>query len=206
MSDLKKVDLKKLRPHARNANKGTERGAFQIAQSFKNYGAARSIVVDADGVIIAGNHAVDGALEAGIKHGVVVETEGDELVIVKRTDLRLASDKRAIELAYADNRSSQVGLEWDIDTLVADINEGVELGKFWRDDELKSMLQKEAEELEDAGKGGGGGEEEGGDTMVKLTMTAEQHAEFKRLSVALMQKWDLPDSTNVVLEAMRRAK
>lgn len=201
---LKKIDLKSLRPHARNANRGTERGAFQIAQSFKNYGAARSIVVDADGAIIAGNHAVDGAIEAGIKRGIVVETEGDELVIVKRTDLRLDSDKRAVELAYADNRASEVGLEWDAEALARDINDGIELGKFWRDDELKAILQKEAEAIEEAEKEAAGGGGDDGDTMVKLPMSADQYEEFKRLSVALMGKWNLPDSTHVVLEAMRR--
>lgn len=193
----KPVDLKTLTPHVRNANKGTERGSIQIEESLKDYGAGRSIVVDKNGVVIAGNHVLEAAAGAGLK-GRVIETDGTELIVVKRKDLDLEKDKRAVELAIADNRTSQVGLEWDADVLRAELAEGVDVSKFFRKDELKELL--EAEEKDE--KAGGKVVE---DVMVKLVYTSDQYKEFENLSRALVVAWGLGDSASVVLEAMRRA-
>ena len=51
-------------------------------------------------------------MAAGIKKVRVIETQGDELIAVKRTDLSLDS-KEGRELAYADNLTTQVNLAWD---------------------------------------------------------------------------------------------
>jgi len=72
---------------------------------------------------------------------IVVETTGDKLVAVKRIDLDLADDSTAArELAYADNRVAQVGLEWDAEVILADINAGVEIGDFFREEELAEIM------------------------------------------------------------------
>lgn len=67
-----------------NANRGTPRGTALLATSLRQYGAGRSIVADRDGVVLAGNKTLQAAKDLGL--GVrVVETTGDELVVVQRT-------------------------------------------------------------------------------------------------------------------------
>lgn len=207
MSRTKKSDsaepltARDLTPHARNANKGTERGSIQIEESIKAYGYGRGPVVDKNNVIIAGNHVIGVAAEKNAKIRVI-ETTGDELVIVKRTDLDLADpdDKRAVELAIADNRTSQVGLEWDSDVLRQELEEGAKLGQFFRDDELEKMRKKEEASSKDLEK-----ESKIADGFnVKLTYTAVTYGEFLGLVNALGQDSGETDPARVVLEALRR--
>ena len=44
----------------------------------------------------------------------IVKSDGTRLIAVQRTDLDI-NDKAARELAIADNRASELGLEWDTD-------------------------------------------------------------------------------------------
>lgn len=80
-----------------------------IKKSLKELGAGRSIVIDNDGEIIAGNGVYEQAKKLGIKTKIV-ETDGSELVVVKRTDLATSDDKRK-KLALADNAASDTS-EW----------------------------------------------------------------------------------------------
>jgi hypothetical protein len=104
-----------LKQDAKNANRGTKRGHDAISQSLKTLGAGRSILVDKNGVIVAGNKTAQAAVNAGIDNdAILVQTDGSQLVIVQRADLDLPTDPRAKELALADNRSSELGLEWNV--------------------------------------------------------------------------------------------
>ena len=88
-----------------------------IKKSLKELGAGRSIVVDKDGEIIAGNGVYEQAKKLGIKTKIV-ETDGSELVVVKRTDLATGDDKRK-KLALADNAASDTS-EWSEELLRED--------------------------------------------------------------------------------------
>jgi hypothetical protein len=135
----------------KNLNKGTKRGRKLVADSLKEYGAGRSVLVDRDGRIIAGNKTVESAQDMPVR---VVETDGSELVVVKRTDLSL-DDAKARLLAIADNRSSELGLDWDIPTLESFRSE-LPLDKFWSDTELRNMFGEPGEgddEMPPAGYG-----------------------------------------------------
>jgi hypothetical protein len=125
-----------------NANRGTERGAVQLENSLRDYGAGRSILVDKHGVVIAGNKTLEQAAAIGLEVETV-RTDGNKLVVVQREDLDLQADPRARELAIADNRVAQIDLEWDVDELKRELDDGVDLAKFWRDDELAEMLSIE---------------------------------------------------------------
>lgn len=120
-----------------NANKGTERGAKMLASSLREYGAGRSILVDKSGRIIAGNKTAEQAQAEGLQEVIVVETTGDQLVAVKRTDLDL-DDPKARALALADNRVGEVSLEWDADVL-AELAETVDVSGFWTEEELSDL-------------------------------------------------------------------
>ena len=126
-------------PDDKNANRGTERCSWMLEESLRKHGAGRSILVDKDGRIIAGNKTAEKAHEIGLDDAIVVETDGQQLVVVKRTDLDLDSDEARM-LAYRDNRSGQVGLDWDAEQIVADLAAGLQLDEIWRADELELLL------------------------------------------------------------------
>ena len=100
----------------RNLNKGTERGQQLIEKSLRQFGAGRSILVDKNNRIIAGNKTHANAEAAGIDDAVIVETDGKKLVVVKRTDIDLDT-KQGREMALADNATVKVDLEWDTEQL-----------------------------------------------------------------------------------------
>lgn len=133
---MKKLDV--YQPDPRNANRGTERGLGMLETSLRQLGAGRSILVDKHGVCIAGNKTLERAVELGLD-AVEVETDGTQLVVVRRTDLDLAGDSRARKLAYADNRVAEVDLDFDPAQLAADIAAGVDLSDFWMPGELAEM-------------------------------------------------------------------
>jgi hypothetical protein len=94
-----------------NLNAGSERGQAIIEESIRRLGAGRSIVVDKNGKTIAGNNVLQKAVELGLE-AEFVHTNGSRLVVVVRDDLDLDNDTRARELSIADNRASEVGLNW----------------------------------------------------------------------------------------------
>lgn len=98
----------------RNANIGTEYGDRILEKSLSKLGAGRSVLVDKDGRLIAGNKTALKCAEIGIDKAIIVETTGDELVVVKRTDISIDS-KQGRELALADNKVSQSNLAWDFE-------------------------------------------------------------------------------------------
>ena len=90
-SKVEVVDIDDLIQDSRNFNRGNEQGQELMERSFKELGAGRSILLDRNGNIIAGNKSQKAAIAAGIKRVRVVETTGDELVAVKRTDVDIDS-------------------------------------------------------------------------------------------------------------------
>lgn len=113
---LKQGKVRDLIQDDRNLNKGTERGQQLIEKSLRQFGAGRSILVDKNNRIIAGNKTHANAEAVGIDDAVIVETDGTKLVVVKRTDIDLDS-KQGREMALADNATVKVDLEWDTDEL-----------------------------------------------------------------------------------------
>ena len=126
-------------PDSKNANKGTQRGRGLLEKSLRQYGAGRSIVVDKGGYVIGGNKTIDVAADLGLPIRVV-ETDGEELVVVQRTDLDIDS-AAGRGLAIADNRASEASLDWDTEMLL-ELSEGgnIDLTDFWKPEELEEML------------------------------------------------------------------
>ena len=154
----KTINIEELVQDDHNFNKGTEAGQKLMERSFKELGAGRSILVDRDGRIISGNKSQRAAMAAGIKKVRVIETTGDELIAVKRTDLSLDS-KEGREMAYADNLTTQVNLAWDeieLEHVNTDVDgfdpyswglpEGIDLGAI---DDDKEVEEDEFDEEKD---------------------------------------------------------
>lgn len=108
ISDLKFDD--------KNFNRHTEYGMGLLEKSLRENGAGRSILIDKDGNIIAGNGIIEAAGSVGLENVKIIETTGDEIVAVKRTDMTIDS-KEGREMALADNATANVDLSWDEDNI-----------------------------------------------------------------------------------------
>ena len=129
-----------------NYRKHSDTNKARIRKSIDEAGLGRSVVIDADGVLIAGNgvqQVVD--KDTPVK---VVETDGTELVVVKRTDLH-TDDPRRKTLALADNATSD-DVEWDFDAIAEDWteDEAGEWGVDWpADEEQNNESSKQQKDL-----------------------------------------------------------
>ena len=119
----------------KNARKRTDRSSKLIKESLQKFGAARSIVIDENNRILAGNGTIAGAKAAGIKNLKVIETDGNEIIAVKRTGL---SEDEKVGLALADNRTSDLS-EWDINML-EELSQEHDLNPWFDNDDLKELL------------------------------------------------------------------
>ena len=144
------MKISDLQPDLRNANKGTERGRAMLEESLRRYGAGRSILIDKEGRVIAGNKTLETAAALGLDEIQVVQTDGKRIVAVQRMDLDLAKDKAARELAYADNRTAEVDLDWDVDEILMDLQDGIDLDGLFYEWELDQKLNQ-GEDEEDFG-------------------------------------------------------
>ena len=78
------MKINELKNDHKNARRRTDRSSALIKESLQRYGAGRSIVIDEENRILAGNGTIAGARAARIKNVRVIETEGDEIIAVKR--------------------------------------------------------------------------------------------------------------------------
>ena len=99
-----------------NFNQGTAVGMDLLDKSIEELGFGRSILLDKNNRVIAGNKSFDISKLKGIKKVRVIETTGDKLVAVKRTDIDLDS-KEGRTLAIADNAVALANLQWDMEKL-----------------------------------------------------------------------------------------
>lgn len=110
--------LESLVPDDCNYNEGTEFGNALIEQSLAKFGAGRSILLDKNNRIIAGNKTTENCANIGLENVLIVETDGNTLVAVKRTDIDLDSEKGR-EMAIADNATSKANMKWNKTLLMA---------------------------------------------------------------------------------------
>jgi hypothetical protein len=137
------TDLTDFQPDAANANRGTERGAGMIRKSIQEVGAGRSLVADKNNVIPAGNKTQEAAVDIGMTRAIVVETDGDAVIVHKRRDWDLSDpnpNNPARKYAYFDNRTSQVDLDFDSAQIAADLGAGIDLSGMWSNLEVKGLL------------------------------------------------------------------
>ena len=128
-------DLSVLRPDPRNARTHSDRNLELIALALQEVGVARSIVVDEDGVVLAGNATGAAAQQAGIARVRIVEADGSELIAVRRSNLTPGQKRR---LALLDNRTAELA-GWDGEVL-ASLAKETDLSDLWEPDELAELL------------------------------------------------------------------
>lgn len=128
----------------RNYRKHNDKNKDLINKSLKECGAGRSIVIDNEDNIIAGNGIYEQAQKLGIKTKII-ETDGSELVVVKRTDLATDDEKRK-QLAVMDNSTSDSS-DFDFELLNNDFD--VETLSDWGIDANFEIEEPDTEVIED---------------------------------------------------------
>jgi DNA modification methylase len=130
--------VKDLVPDPENRRTHNPRNLGMVVDALHQVGAARSIVIDEDNVILAGNGVTEAAAEAGITKVRVIEADGHELIAVRRKGLSKAQ-KRA--LAIYDNRTAELA-EWNAEQLQADLANGLSLEPWFSKEEQAAILRK----------------------------------------------------------------
>ena len=148
MTKIIETNIESLVPDNKNFNKGTEYGDRLMDESLRKFGLARSIVIDKNNRIIAGNKTAEKAADIGITDVLVVEVDGNQLVAVKRKDIDLDSAKGR-ELALADNATSKANLAWD-ESLIEEVSQ--QWGFEPQDWGVDVFQQEEPEQEEISGK------------------------------------------------------
>jgi DNA modification methylase len=120
----------------KNRRKHNPRNIGMIVDALQKVGAARSIVIDEQNEVLAGNGVLEAAAEAGLTKVRVVDVDGSTIVAVRRTGL---SAKQKRDLAIYDNRAAELA-EWDIEQLRDDLANGEDLSAFFQPDELSALL------------------------------------------------------------------
>jgi|TARA_R110000824_G_scaffold21078_6_gene78889 hypothetical protein len=108
-----------------------------IVDALQEVGAGRSIVIDENNKVLAGNATVDAAGEAGITKVRVVEANGEEIIAVRRVGL---TEEQKRKLAIYDNRAAELA-EWDVEQLMEDVSNGEDLASFFSEAKLEKMIQ-----------------------------------------------------------------
>lgn len=128
--------IKDLVPDPANARKHNEHNIGMIVDSLQENGAGRSIFIDEQNVIIAGNGTVEAAAEAGITKVRVVDTDGDEIIAVRRRNLSPEAKRR---MALFDNRASELA-SWDADILKQLKESDADLSGIFTPDALDAII------------------------------------------------------------------
>ena len=132
------VDIEGLRQSEKNPRKHNPRNIAMIEKSLSEIGAARSIVIDEHGLILAGNGTIDAAALAGISRVQVVDADGKTIIAVRRSGL---SQKQKNRLAVLDKRASELS-EGDIYMFNDDIGADDLSDIFSQDEQEKIGIYK----------------------------------------------------------------
>lgn len=105
---VKKMKLDEIKPYWKNPRQHTEANLKAIRESIKKFGYVAPIIVDKEGVIIAGHGRYEALKELGYEEVDVIEVD--------------LPPEKAKEYRIADNRIAEMA-EWDIDMLLSEIRE-----------------------------------------------------------------------------------
>lgn len=76
MAKMIETRIENLIPDNKNFNKGTQFGEHLMDESLRKFGLGRSILIDKNNRIIAGNKTTEKAADIGFDNVIIVETDG----------------------------------------------------------------------------------------------------------------------------------
>ena len=128
ISEIKQVDIGKLKPYENNAKIHGEKQINKLAESIKEFGFISPVLIDKDFTIIAGHGRTQAAKQAGLKKLPCVFVEG-------------LSEEQKKAYILADNRLSEIDARWDLDLVAAEIEslESIEIDLDFELPELPDM-------------------------------------------------------------------
>jgi DNA modification methylase len=175
------VRLDELTLDPANVRLHPERNKSVLEASLRRFGAARSIVVDGNGIVRAGNGTLEAARAAGIENAIVIDADGSQLIVVRRNDW---TPSEGATYSILDNRSTDLSKNDDpalVLMLEAFKAEGISLSEVGYTDEEMAAL---ADSLSDNGD-----LDAGEDQGAKVDQAEELQKEWK---TALGQLWVIP--------------
>jgi hypothetical protein len=112
----KKIKLSSLIQDDKNNNKHTAYGMDLLEKSVNKVGIIESITVSNDDKIISGNarHEVIG--KNFDKEAIVIETDGTQPIIIKRTDIE-SNTKQFYEASILANTTAKKNIDFDIEVI-----------------------------------------------------------------------------------------
>ena len=131
--------IKDLKFDDNNARLHNPRNIGMIEHSLNDVGAARSIVIDENGTILAGNGLVEAASQAGIYKVRVIQADGNEIIAVQRNGL---TQEQKTMLALYDNRTSELS-KWN-PVVLAELAAQLNTEHLFYPEEISRALAKEA--------------------------------------------------------------
>ena len=142
MPDANTIAIENLKVDAKNVREHPQKNADAISGSLKRFGPARSIVIDGNDMVRAGNGTLKEAIKAGVKKVQVVDVDGETLVAVRRKDW---SDSEATAYAITDNRTGELA-EWSFESLADELksltDQEFDLGELgWDQNDLEPLLE-----------------------------------------------------------------
>lgn len=147
----KAQSIAELRTDPSNLRVHNPRNIGMLVDSLHSVGAARSVVIDEENTILAGNGVIEAAAEAGLTKLHIVDTDGDTIVAVRRTGL---TPEQKQKLAIYDNRSNELS-GWDADALLALEQSGHDLSAYFYPEEIESLAgQADQQHAANEDKGG----------------------------------------------------
>jgi len=147
---VRRVKLSEFVSDPKNPRSHPDKAKKALGKSVKRFGAARSIVVDGQNTVRAGNGTIEAALAAGVENALVVDSDGKELVIVRRPDW---TEAEAVAYAVADNKAGDLSF-FDPEALKSvfgelKFDEGLLDATGFEPLEIADLLREEGSTVED---------------------------------------------------------
>ena len=152
----KKIKLSSITPDDKNNNKHTAYGMDLLEKSVNKVGIIESITVSNDDKIISGNarHEVIG--KNFTKEALVIETDGTQPIVIKRTDIE-SNTKEFYEASILANTTAKKNIDFDmevIDTLVEEfdidvVDLGVDIVDYGNTDYSDKNKEIDTDDFED---------------------------------------------------------
>jgi len=182
MMRVERVPIETLRVDPDNARRHPATSIGALVRSLKRFGQQKPIVVDLEGVIVAGNGTFVAAQQLGWREVDIVRTTLDDR---KRRAFALA-DNRTAELSdfdpvvLVDQLQSLSHTPPGEDPIIRDLG--------WTDEELEKLLIQDDDPPPD-------GNERGGAGVPPIRVTKEQREVFERALTALRDGASQPEMT-----------
>lgn len=112
----KKIKLSSITPDDKNNNKHTAYGMDLLEKSVNKVGIIESITISNDDKIISGNarHEVIG--KHFEKEALVIETDGTQPIVIKRTDIE-SDTKQFYEASILANTTAKKNIDFDMEVI-----------------------------------------------------------------------------------------